>query len=131
MCLNVITDPIVTITAIGNQTVGDPLSLKCDVSVISNIVNSMNIIWRIDGTIVQMTRKDPIGNLVENQYTDYYNTTTLLQSFHNNTIYQCQAVIETNQDLYPSIPEINATDDFILIVEGKYVHTLFITIIFS
>jgi len=111
-------DPIVKVTTIGNQTVGDPLSLRCDVATINSIDN-VYIIWKINGTEAKLmtdTIKSQI-NTSSVMYTNFYNI-TLLQLHDNKTKYQCQAVIKTH--LYPLIPAFNATSNLTLFVNGKY-----------
>ena len=111
--------PTVRVTAIGNQTVGDPLSLRCDVTIIFNI-NNVDIIWKINGVEVNSTdsvEKDPMSNVSLTLYTDFYSSTKLLQLNDNNTIYQCQAVLQPQ--FYPLLPEMVASDNFSLTVKGK------------
>ena len=110
--------PSVRVTSIGSQTVGDPLSLRCDVTTIFYISN-VDIIWMINGVEVNRTNnveKDPMSNLSLTLYRDFYNSTRLLQLNDNNTIYQCQAVIQPQ--FYPLSPEMVASDNFSLIVKG-------------
>ena len=114
------TDPTtVRVTSIGNQTVGDPLSLRCDVTTISYISN-VDIIWKINGVEVNRTsnvEKNPMSDVPLTLYTNFYNSTELLQLNDNNTIYQCQAVIQPQ--FYPLSLEMVASDNFSLIVKGK------------
>ena len=113
----IVTD--VRVTAVGDQTVGDPLSLRCDVTAIFYISN-VDIIWKINGVEVNRTNnveKDPMSIASLTVYTDYYNSTQLLQLSDNNTIYQCQAVIQPQ--FYPLSLEMAASDNFSLIVKGK------------
>ena len=109
--------PTVRVTALGNQIVGDPLSLRCDVTTVFNVGN-VDIIWKINGVEVNRTNveKDPMSNVSLTLYTDFYNSTKLLQLSDNNTIYQCQAVIP---QFYPLSPEMVSSNNFSLIVKGK------------
>ena len=118
------TDPKPTVTAVGSHTVamGDPLSLRCDIITENDYISNVDIVWKINGTEANRTtniEKDTLSNASLIQYTDFYNSTKLLQLNDNNTIYQCHAVIQPY--FYPSLPVLIVSDNFTLIVNGKYI----------
>ena len=81
----------VSITAV-NQNVGDPISLRCDVSVVKGITSSVNITWMMgNGNELRSYN----GNFTESTtaYTYYYNDSEKLTLNDNNTVYQCQVTI--------------------------------------
>ena len=116
--------PTVTVTAVGSRTVGDSLSLRCDITTENGYINNVDIVWKINGTEANRTtniEKDTLSNVSLIQYTDFYNSTKLLQLNDNNTVYQCQAVIQPY--FYSSLPAFNVSDNFTLIVNGKYMYS--------
>ena len=125
-------EPTVTVTAVGSQTVGDPLSLRCDITTENDYISNVDIVWKINGTEANRTtniEKDTLSNASLIQYTDFYNSTKLLQLNDNNTIYQCQAVIQPY--FYPSLPVLIVSDNFTLIVNGKYIVSSILSRLFS
>ena len=125
-------EPTVTVTAVDSQTVGDPLSLRCDITTENDYISNVDIVWKINGTEANRTtniEKDTLSNASLIQYTDFYNSTKLLQLNDNNTIYQCQAVIQPY--FYPSLPTFNVSDNFTLIVNGKYIVSSIVSRLFS
>ena len=124
--------PTVTVTAVDSQTVGDSLSLRCDITTEIDYINNVDIVWKINGTEANRTtniEKDTLSNASLIQYTDFYNSTKLLQLNDNNTIYQCQAVIQPY--FYPSLPVLIVSDNFTLIVNGKYTVRSILSRLFS
>ena len=77
-------------TAIGSQTIGDELTIQCNATIARGISSSVNLImWKINDT----GRKE-IGDPFSNTSEVY--TISSLNSTDNNTIYSCQAVINTS-----------------------------------
>ena len=94
----VVPAPTVNTVVIGNETVGSSITLKCNATVVKGINSSVDIIWIKDDTEV-LRENDTVGYPVNGRklllYTSYYNI-TLLQMSDNDTVYNCQAVINTN-----------------------------------
>lgn len=109
MCFNCIlfTVPIpnVSMTALNHQHIGNTLSLRCDVRIVKGITSTVDIVWKADGREIQRYN----GNMSENKtfYVYYFNGTTILTAYDNNTVYQCQVVVNRS-------PLINATDSLTL-----------------
>jgi len=96
--------PNISVTAI-TQNIGDPLSLRCNISTVKGITSSVDIVWMTNG-------RTPIvlaGNVTANEtaYVYYYNSSKTLTINDNNTVYQCQVVINTS-------PVISITGDVTL-----------------
>ena len=128
------TDPTltVTVTAVDSQAVGDPLSLRCDITTENDYISNVDIVWKINGVEANRTtniKKDTQSNASLIQYTDFYNRTKPLQLNDSNTIYECQAVIQPY--FYLSLPELNVSDNFTLIVNGKYIVSNILSRLFS
>ena len=125
-------EPTVTVTAVDSQTVGDPLSLRCDITTENDYISNVDIVWKINGVEANRTtniKKDTQSNASLIQYTDFYNRTKPLQLNDSNTIYECQAVIQPY--FYLSLPELNVSDNFTLIVNGKYIVSNILSRLFS
>jgi len=91
-CINfVVPDANVNVTVV-NQTIDEILSLKCDVNIVKGITSRVWILWKINGT----NSANDTGNVMENMtaYKYYYNDTEKLTSSDNNTVYQCQVIID-------------------------------------
>lgn len=101
--------PNVTLTAL-NQSIGHPLSLRCDVNIVRGIASSVDIVWKVNGT----TLKQQDGNISENRtyVYYYYNASMNLTVDDNNTVYQCEVIVNAS-------PPISNTDNFTLSVIGK------------
>ena len=106
--------PTVNIVAIGNQTVGSSVSLKCDITAVKGINGSVSIIWMKNDKEV-LRENDKTGNSTNTSalllYTSLYNI-TLLKMMDDDTTYHCQAVISTS-------PSVNNSDNFTLNVIGE------------
>ena len=84
--------PDISITPTVTATVGLPLILECNVSTLSDITNSVEIIWSSDG--VELTRGVNITSTTSNTtlYTSYYTIPQLSTTDHNR-VYQCSIII--------------------------------------
>ena len=110
--LYVVPSPDIIITA-GDQTVGNELTLQCDVSIVRGITSSVDMVWRSnDGT--ELDRTDDImltldGNL--QIYTDSH-TISQLSTTDDGRVIQCEVVINTN-------PPVMSTNNITLDVTGE------------
>ena len=103
--------PEVSVTAL-NQHVGSPLSLRCVVTTVKGITSGVDIIWKVNNTEI-IERYD--GNITEKRtsYVYYYNANTNLTVDDNNTVYQCQVIINAS-------PLISNADNLTLNIIGRY-----------
>ena len=88
--------------AIGNLTIGDPLTLDCTVTAVRGISSSVDIVWSTRGREVR--RVDNITADIENDsaiYTDSFEISSL-SAIDNGREYQCAVVINANQPIYSS-----------------------------
>ena len=116
---SIVPKPIVKMTAIGSQTMGDNLSLKCDANITKGISSSINFTWKINDTEIGDT-----GQVVKHPLSDtsvlYTNSLNIssLNSTDNNTVYSCQAVINTSLS-------VNVSDAVSLTIKitGKKLYT--------
>ena len=109
--------PTVNVTALSNQTVGQSLTLQCEVTTVRGITNGVEIVWSSDGIVLRSTN-DTTANTIDNSlvYTDSYNISTLNTS-DNNRVIECEIVIDVD-------PVVTANGNIMLDVIGEYiVHT--------
>lgn len=78
-------------TALSKQNLNDSLLLECNITTVRGITNSMDIVWRANGTVIKR-KNNTSGYLVNNSvvYTDVYHTFNVGDGV---TLYQCQGVI--------------------------------------
>ena len=85
--------PNVSVTALdANPAVGKSFPMKCTVTVVKGIIiGSVNITWIFNGTEIEENKY----NLTDStEYVSWYNITEL-QPKDNNTVYYCNATINT------------------------------------
>lgn len=108
ICYFVVPIPIVTVTAL-NQSIGSPLSLRCDITTVKGVTSSIKIVWMTD----QELRMEIINTTSDKStYTDYYNRSKVLTLKDNNTEYHCQVFLN-------KIPPINESLTLNLTGNGK------------
>ena len=98
-------------TAPNTQTVGQSLTLQCELTTVSGITSRANIVWSSDGTVLRRidgaTATTMDNSLV---YTDSY-TISRLSTTDDGRVIQCEVVINTS-------PSVMASDSITLDVTG-------------
>ena len=99
-------------TALGNQTVGQSLTLQCEVTAVRGISSRVDIVWSSGG--MEIERMDnvnaaTVGNL--SVYRGFFNI-SILNTTDNNRVIECEAVINVN-------PTVIGNDSIMLDVIGK------------
>ena len=82
-------------TAPDTQLVGQSLTLQCEVTTVSNIISSVDIVWSSGG--MELNRTNNLTAAIMNDivvYSDSY-TTDPLNSNDNGSTIQCQVIINT------------------------------------
>ena len=100
-------------TALNTQTVGQSLTLQCEVTTVRGITSRVDIVWSSGGTELERTNdvsSTTMGNSLV--YTDSY-TISQLSTTDEGRVIQCEVVINAS-------PSIMASDNIILIVTGEY-----------
>ena len=95
--LYVVPSPDIIITAGGNHTVGNELTLQCDESVVRGVTSSVDMVWRSnDGAELERTN-DITLTLMGNSlvYTHSYTISQLITTDDDRVI-QCEVVINAN-----------------------------------
>ena len=106
--------PSVTVTAPNptNQSVGGPLTLRCDVTAVRGITSRVDIIWSSGGRELNRTNDTPPTILDSSlEYTDTY-TISLLSTDDEGREYNCTVVINAS-------PVVTASNSVTLDVMGE------------
>ena len=102
-----------TQTPYNTQTVGQSLTLQCEVTTVRGITSRVDIVWSSDGTelerIVGVRRDDILPTALT--YIDSY-TISQLNTTDDGRVIQCEVVINTS-------PSVMASDSITLDVTGK------------
>ena len=94
-----------------NPTVGKSFSMECSVTVAKGIVGSVDIIWTVNGTVRRRNNNNTMGD-INSVHSDILNITEL-QLDDNNTVYYCEAIVNTRTVL-------NGNAEYTLII-GKFI----------
>ena len=105
--------PVVNVTALNNQTVGQSLTLQCEVTTVRGITSRVDIVWSDGDTVLNMSN-DTTATTVDNSlvYTDSY-TISLLNTSDNNRVIDCEVVIDVD-------PIVMSNGSIMLDVIGEY-----------
>jgi len=106
------TPDIVNLTTIGDQTVGQSLTLECRVETVRGITSRVDIVWSSNGSELQRIEEVNVNLLFDNLvvYTDYYDILQLNTS-DDGRVYQCEVFVNTS-------PSIVANDNITLDLTG-------------
>ena len=105
--------PNVSVTALSDQTVGQSLTLQCEVTTVRGITSGVDIVWSSNGTELRRTN-DATATTMGNSsvFIDSYMISMLTTSY-NARIYECEVVINAN-------PPMTVSDNIVLNVNGEY-----------
>ena len=112
LMFSLVPGPTVIVTTLNNQTVGQSLTLQCEVTTPRGITSRVDIVWSSDGTV--LTRiNDTTAVTIDNSsvYTESYSILQLSTTDDGRMI-QCEVVINTS-------PSVMARDSVILDVNCK------------
>ena len=100
-------------TALNIQTVGQSLTLQCEVTTVRGITSRVNIVWNSSGTVLRRMN-DVLSTTMDNSlvYTDSY-TISQLNTTDDGRVIQCEVVVNST-DL------VMASNNITLDVIGKY-----------
>ena len=104
------------------QTVGQSLTLQCEVTTVRDIISRVDIVWSSDGTVLRRMN-DVSSTTMDNSlvYTDSYNISQL-STTDDGRVIQCEVVINTS-------PSVMASDSITLDVTGEYYTTIIIIMV--
>ena len=101
-------------TAPNTQTVGQSLTLQCEVTTVSGVTSRVDIVWSSDGT--ELERMSDVSSTTMDSslvYTDSY-TISQLNTTDDGRVIQCEVVINAS-------PSVMANDSITLDVTGMYI----------
>ena len=105
-----------TVTAPNNQTVGQSVTLQCEVTTVRGITSRVDIVWSSGG--MELNRTNGVSSTTMDNslvYTDSY-TISQLSTTDEGRVIQCEVVINTS-------PSVMASDNITLDVTGEcYIH---------
>ena len=109
-------------TAPNTQTVGQSLTLQCEVTTVRGITSRVDIVWSSGGTVL-LRRTNGVSSTTMNNslmYRDSYRdsyTISQLSTTDEDRVIQCEVVINAS-------PSIMASDSIVLDVTGEYYDTI-------
>ena len=109
--MNLVSTPNVIVSALNTQTVGQSLTLQCEVTTVRGITSGVDIVWSSNDIVLRRIN-DTIATTMDNSlvYTDSYNISQL-STTDDGRVIQCEVVINAS-------PSILATDNITLDVMG-------------
>ena len=105
-----------TVTALNTQTVGQSLTLQCEVTAVRGITSRVDIMWSNDDGTILRTTNDVSSTTMDNSlvYTDSY-TISQLSITDEGRVIQCEVVINASPSVMANIT---------LDVTGEYKSTI-------
>ena len=105
-------NPVVLVTTLDDQVLGDPLTLDCTVITVIGISSAVDIIWSVDGKTVRIV--NDTSATISNNSAIYTDSLVLpeLTVLDNGRTYQCTVVINKN-------PPTNSSGSMMLDFPGK------------
>ena len=113
--MNLVSTPNVNVTTFNTQTVGQSLTLQCEVTTVRGITSRVDVVWSSNGTVLRRIN-DTIATTMDNSlvYIDSYNISQL-STTDDGRVIQCEVVINAS-------PPVITTDNITLNVMGMYIH---------
>ena len=105
--------PTVSVTAPDTQTVGQSLTLQCEVTTVRGITSGVDIVWSDDDTTELQRMNGVSSTTMDNSlvYTDSY-TISQLNTTDEGRMIQCEVVINAS-------PPVTASNNTMLDVTGE------------
>ena len=93
----------VSVAPSDNQTVGQSLTLQCEVTTVRGITSRVDIVWRSDCTVSRRTN-DTTATTMDNSlaYTDSY-TISQLSTTDDGRVIQCEVVINASPKIVNNV----------------------------
>ena len=107
------------VTAPNTQTVGQSLTLQCNVTTVRGITSGVDIVWRNSNGGMELNRTNGVSSTTMDNslvYTDSY-TISQLNTTDEGRVIQCEVVINAS-------PPVIASDSITLDVTGEYKSTI-------
>ena len=106
--------PTVSVTAPNTQTVGQSLTLQCEVAAVRGITSGVDIVWSSGG--VELQRMNNVSSIMMSNSLVYTNSYTIsqLSTTDDSRVIQCEVVINTS-------PLVMASDTTTLDLIGMFI----------
>ena len=113
-CICLVPNPVVNVTALDDQTVGENLTLQCEVTTVRGITSRVDIVWSSNDTVLRRIN-DTTPTMLDDSlvYTDSYTTEMPLSTSDHGRVITCQAVIDVD-------PPVMGSGSITLDVFGEY-----------
>ena len=117
--------PNVSVTAPNTQTVGQSLTLQCNVTTVRGITSTVDIVWSSNGTELQRMNNVP-STMMSNSlvYTNSY-TISQVSTTDDGRVIQCEVVIMN------TTPSFRVSDNITLDVNGKHAYLILLYACFN
>ena len=104
--------PNVSVTTPNNQTVGQSLTLQCNVTTVRGITSRVDIVWSSGG--IELERMNNVSSTTMDNSLVYTNSYSIsqLSTTDEGTVIQCEVVINAS-------PPVMASNNTILDVTGE------------
>ena len=94
--------PTVNVTALNDQTVGQSLTLQCEVTTVRGITSRVDIVWSSDGAVLRSINGAAATTMDNSSmYTDFYNISAL-STTDDGRVIQCEVVINSSSPVTAS-----------------------------
>ena len=109
--MNLVPTPTVSVTAPNIQTVGQSLTLQCEVTTVRGITSRVDIVWSNGGT--ELERMNVSSTMMDDSlvYTDSY-TISSLSTTDEGGVIQCEVIINAS-------PSVMVSDNITLDVTSE------------
>ena len=89
-----------SVTIIGNQTVGQSLTLECNVITLRGVTSDTNIFWYTSGMMARNVSMVNSSTISDSQvYTDLYTVISSLSTTDDGTVYLCEVFINSSSQV--------------------------------
>ena len=90
----------VNVTVVSTQTVGQALTLECNITTVRGITSRVDIVWSSNGVELKRTERANVSTTSDSlaTYADYYNVLQLNTS-DDGRVYQCKMLVNTSPPL--------------------------------
>ena len=118
----VVPTPDVSVTAPNTQTVGQSLTLQCEVTTVRGITSRVDIVWSSDGTVLRRTNGATATSMDNSLiYTNSY-TISQLSTTDDGRVIQCEVVININ-------PPVMASNSVMLDITSEFYYIAILIIL--
>ena len=108
-----VSNPIVLVTTLNTETVGQSLTLQCKVTTVRGVTSRVDIVWSSGGTVLRRANGTTAATMDNSLVYTHSYTISQLSTTDDGRVIQCEVVINTS-------PPKQDDDKIELDVIGKY-----------